>query len=57
MTTEGDRINGAMRWEADLTERGAFLEGYEDPKIRQFGWSSLLDALGGNQRGGRVFLG
>jgi uncharacterized protein YndB with AHSA1/START domain len=29
-----------------LTEHGAFLDGLEDPALREQGWGSLLDALG-----------
>jgi uncharacterized protein YndB with AHSA1/START domain len=29
-----------------ITEQGAFLDGYDDPKMRESGWGSLLDSLG-----------
>jgi uncharacterized protein YndB with AHSA1/START domain len=34
-----------------FTEQGAFLDGYDDPKIRQSGWGTLLDALGKELKG------
>lgn len=34
-----------------FTEQGAFLDGYDDPKMRQSGWGSLLDALGKELKG------
>jgi uncharacterized protein YndB with AHSA1/START domain len=29
-----------------VTEQGAFLDGYDDPKGRESGWGGLLDSLG-----------
>lgn len=34
-----------------FTEQGAFLDGYDDPKIRQSGWGSLLESLGKELKG------
>jgi len=29
-----------------ITEQGAFLDGHDDPKMRESGWGGLLDSLG-----------
>ena len=33
-----------------LTEQGAFLDGYDDPALREHGTQGLLDALGASLR-------
>jgi len=34
-----------------FTEQGAFLEGYDNPKMRESGWGTLLEALGKELKG------
>ena len=34
-----------------FTEQGAFLEGYDDPKMRESGWGTLLEARGKELKG------